>query len=67
MAAGGAFVPVEPGWPQARRRRVLANARAQFVLIGSGAPDGPEGTSDLAIAAPRLVGARAPSLPSVRP
>ncbi|WP_232303521.1 amino acid adenylation domain-containing protein [Pseudofrankia sp. DC12] len=34
MAAGGAFVPVEPAWPEARRRQVLAEARARLVVTG---------------------------------
>lgn len=32
MVAGGAFVPVEPSWPEARRRQVLAEARARLVV-----------------------------------
>lgn len=32
MAAGGAFVPVDPQWPRARREQVLAESAARVVL-----------------------------------
>ncbi|MBL8927543.1 MAG: amino acid adenylation domain-containing protein [Pseudonocardia sp.] len=32
LVAGGAFVPVDPAWPDLRRRQVLADARAVFSL-----------------------------------
>ncbi|MGU3432657.1 amino acid adenylation domain-containing protein [Actinomycetes bacterium M1A6_2h] len=38
MVAGGAFVPLDPLWPQERHRRVLEESRAQFVLGGEGMP-----------------------------
>jgi amino acid adenylation domain-containing protein/non-ribosomal peptide synthase protein (TIGR01720 family) len=38
MVAGGAFVPLDPSWPQERRRRVLEESRARFVLGGDGMP-----------------------------
>lgn len=38
MVAGGAFVPVEPAWPDQRRRRVLADARARLIVTGPDAP-----------------------------
>ncbi|GGG28523.1 hypothetical protein GCM10007304_47980 [Rhodococcoides trifolii] len=38
MVAGGAFVPLDPSWPQERRRRVLEESRALFVLGGEGMP-----------------------------
>nr|WP_238434571.1 MULTISPECIES: amino acid adenylation domain-containing protein [unclassified Frankia] len=40
LAAGGAFVPVEPSWPEARRRQVLAEARARLVVAGAEAASG---------------------------
>ncbi|AOW95020.1 non-ribosomal peptide synthetase [Rhodococcus sp. WMMA185] len=36
MCAGGAFVPLDPSWPQDRRRSVLADAGASLVLTGPG-------------------------------
>ncbi|CAO5157063.1 Thioester reductase [Frankia sp. AiPs1] len=35
MVVGGAFVPVDPAWPEQRRRRVLADARARLVITGA--------------------------------
>ncbi|MFD4267916.1 amino acid adenylation domain-containing protein [Rhodococcus sp. NPDC058481] len=36
MVAGGAFVPLDPAWPQDRRDQVLADAGARLVLTGPG-------------------------------
>ncbi|MET0700178.1 MAG: amino acid adenylation domain-containing protein, partial [Mycobacterium sp.] len=43
LAAGGAFVPVDPQWPLERRRQVLTETRATAVLLAPGAavPDDP--------------------------
>ncbi|MCM3886209.1 amino acid adenylation domain-containing protein [Frankia sp. R82] len=32
VVAGGAFVPVEPAWPEQRRRRVLTDAHTRLVI-----------------------------------
>ncbi|MDX1892209.1 non-ribosomal peptide synthase/polyketide synthase [Mycolicibacterium sp. 050158] len=37
LATGAAFVPVDPQWPDERRRRVLADTRATSVLVAPGA------------------------------
>jgi amino acid adenylation domain-containing protein/non-ribosomal peptide synthase protein (TIGR01720 family) len=37
LAAGGAFVPVDPQWPDERRRQVLADAKATAVIASPGA------------------------------
>ncbi|CAN5600445.1 non-ribosomal peptide synthetase [soil metagenome] len=37
LAAGGAFVPVDPQWPDERRRQVLADTRATAVIVAPGA------------------------------
>ncbi|MEU8231341.1 amino acid adenylation domain-containing protein [Actinoplanes sp. NPDC048967] len=44
MAAGGAFVPVDPAWPAQRREQVLAEARAALVLteLPPGVAEDPE-------------------------
>jgi len=44
MVAGGAFVPVDPAWPDQRREQVLAEARAKLVLtdLPEGAAEAPE-------------------------
>ncbi|MFD1815641.1 amino acid adenylation domain-containing protein [Rhodococcus gannanensis] len=47
MAAGGAFVPLDPAWPADRRAQVLADAGARLVLTG---PDGVPADSDAAVA-----------------
>ncbi|WP_344024386.1 amino acid adenylation domain-containing protein [Pseudonocardia kongjuensis] len=39
LRAGGAFVPVDPGWPAARRAAVLADARAVATLVTEPWPD----------------------------
>jgi amino acid adenylation domain-containing protein len=36
MAAGAAFVPVDPGWPRHRRKQVLADSGAAAAFIGAG-------------------------------
>ncbi|QNA77333.1 amino acid adenylation domain-containing protein [Streptomyces sp. So13.3] len=36
MVAGGAFVPVDPAWPQERRRQVRADAQARLVIAAPG-------------------------------
>ncbi len=36
LAAGGAFVPVDPHWPAERRDQVLADTRAVAVLVATG-------------------------------
>ncbi|MHA3022899.1 non-ribosomal peptide synthase/polyketide synthase [Mycobacterium sp. BMJ-28] len=36
LAAGGAFVPVDPQWPAERRSQVLADTRATAVLVAPG-------------------------------
>lgn len=43
LAAGAAFVPVDPQWPAQRRRQVLAETRATTVLVtpGGGGDDDP--------------------------
>ncbi|WP_083419246.1 amino acid adenylation domain-containing protein [Pseudofrankia sp. BMG5.36] len=46
MVAGGAFVPIEPGWPDQRRRRVLADARARLIVTDAEAPATPGGLVD---------------------
>ncbi|MEV8508041.1 amino acid adenylation domain-containing protein [Actinoplanes sp. NPDC051475] len=38
MAAGAAFVPVDPAWPAQRREQVLAEARAATVLTAADVP-----------------------------
>ena len=40
MAAGCAFVPVDPSWPAARRAQVLTDSRATRVLVEPGADAG---------------------------
>ncbi|GAA1459847.1 non-ribosomal peptide synthetase [Williamsia maris] len=47
MAAGCAFVPVDPSWPAARRAQVLTDSRATRVLVepGRGGADSGEGWS----------------------
>ncbi|WP_337831335.1 amino acid adenylation domain-containing protein [Pseudonocardia sp. TMWB2A] len=35
MVAGGAFVPVDPEWPEARRETVVADASAKVVLVSA--------------------------------
>ncbi|MET4612838.1 amino acid adenylation domain-containing protein/non-ribosomal peptide synthase protein (TIGR01720 family) [Rhodococcus sp. PvR044] len=47
MAAGGAFVPLDPAWPQDRRDQVLADAGARLVLTG---PGGVQASPDAAVA-----------------
>ena len=44
LAAGGAFVPVDPQWPAERRRQVIADTRATSVVVapGTAMPDDPE-------------------------
>ncbi|MCV7209473.1 non-ribosomal peptide synthase/polyketide synthase [Mycolicibacterium canariasense] len=37
LAAGGAFVPLDPQWPAERRAQVLADTRATAVLVAPGA------------------------------
>ncbi|BBG04336.1 MULTISPECIES: non-ribosomal peptide synthetase [Pseudonocardia] len=39
LRAGGAFVPVDPGWPAARRAAVLTDARAVATLVTEPWPD----------------------------
>ncbi|RVW06542.1 non-ribosomal peptide synthetase [Rhodococcus spongiicola] len=39
LCAGGAFVPLDPSWPQERRDGVRADARARLVLTGPGGVD----------------------------
>ncbi|WP_420881832.1 amino acid adenylation domain-containing protein, partial [Rhodococcus sp. (in: high G+C Gram-positive bacteria)] len=39
LCAGGAFVPLDPSWPQERRESVLADAGARLVLTGPGGVD----------------------------
>ncbi|MGW4477365.1 amino acid adenylation domain-containing protein [Rhodococcus triatomae] len=46
MAAGGAFVPLDPAWPVDRRAQVLADADARLVLTG---PDGVPADDDAAV------------------
>lgn len=46
MVAGGAFVPVEPAWPEQRRRQVLSGARARLVITGVDASAGADGHAD---------------------
>lgn len=46
LAAGGAFVPVDPQWPAERRRQVLAETKATAVLV---APGGAEADDPAAI------------------
>ncbi|KAA0102330.1 non-ribosomal peptide synthetase [Mycolicibacterium sp. P1-18] len=36
LAAGGAFVPVDPQWPAERRQQVLADTRATSVVVAPG-------------------------------
>jgi amino acid adenylation domain-containing protein/non-ribosomal peptide synthase protein (TIGR01720 family) len=36
MVAGGAFVPVDPHWPAARRAAVIADASARIALVSAG-------------------------------
>ncbi|GAA3628096.1 hypothetical protein GCM10022223_51760 [Kineosporia mesophila] len=40
MVAGGAFVPIDPAWPTLRRRKVLSDARARFVVSRTIEDDG---------------------------
>ncbi len=49
MVAGAAFVPVEPSWPEQRRRRVLDDARARLVLTGHGTPATVDGVPAVAV------------------
>ncbi|MFC9552147.1 amino acid adenylation domain-containing protein [Rhodococcus sp. NPDC056960] len=43
MSAGGAFVPLDPSWPDDRRTSVLADAGASLILTGpGGVPDAGE-------------------------
>lgn len=39
LCAGGAFVPLDPSWPQERRDSVLVDAGARLVLTGPGGVD----------------------------
>ncbi|WP_430330886.1 amino acid adenylation domain-containing protein [Rhodococcus sp. ACT016] len=39
LCAGGAFVPLDPSWPQERRDSVRADAGARLVLTGPGGVD----------------------------
>jgi len=44
LAAGGAFVPVDPQWPAERRQQVLADTRATSVVVapGTAMPEDPQ-------------------------
>lgn len=41
LEAGGAYVPVDPGFPAARRNTIVRDSKARFVLITAGSWDGP--------------------------
>ena len=41
LAAGGAFVPVDPQWPADRRHQVLTDTRAVAVPVAPGGACGP--------------------------
>ncbi|MFI9328903.1 amino acid adenylation domain-containing protein [Kitasatospora sp. NPDC052868] len=52
LKSGGAYVPVDPGYPQERIAFLLADSRAKAVLVDRssvGAPPVPEGTRVLAV------------------
>lgn len=52
LRAGGAYLPLDPSWPAARVRKILADAQAQLLLIQSDSPvAGLEGQSCLTLAA----------------
>jgi amino acid adenylation domain-containing protein len=66
---GAAYVPVDPGWPSARRAAVLQGAQARMVLVVDTAQDTPVGQQHLNLTTPELLqaGSGAPSSPRPRP
>ncbi|MEF7613139.1 amino acid adenylation domain-containing protein [Aquincola sp. MAHUQ-54] len=69
LAAGAAYVPIDPGLPAARRAQLVADARARVVLVAAAdaAAPGDWTTSTLAIAAPAgPARTEAPPLPPAR-
>ncbi|MGA5303627.1 amino acid adenylation domain-containing protein [Nucisporomicrobium flavum] len=54
MVAGGAFVPVDPAWPDRRREQVLADARAKLVLTVADVPAGTAAAPGVAVAPGQL-------------
>ncbi|MCJ0979436.1 amino acid adenylation domain-containing protein [Rhodococcus sp. ARC_M12] len=50
LAAGAAFVPFDPQWPQARRRAVVRDANIVVALRGPGSSESNEDTEVLSVA-----------------
>ncbi|UOX89997.1 non-ribosomal peptide synthetase [Amycolatopsis sp. FBCC-B4732] len=58
LRAGGAYLPVDPGWPAERAKVVLEQAEAQILLTGEPAEDGGGGTGEPAFSAARVLNIR---------
>ncbi|MEU9479448.1 amino acid adenylation domain-containing protein [Streptomyces sp. NPDC048191] len=67
--SGATYVPIDPGWPTARRATVLRGAQARMVLAVDTAQDTPEAVPRMDLTTPELLGTRstAPSSPRPRP
>ncbi|MER6088011.1 non-ribosomal peptide synthetase [Streptomyces bluensis] len=69
LLSGAAYVPIDPGWPPARRAAVLQGAQARMVLAVDTGHDTPEGVPRMDLTTPELLQARSapPSSPRPRP
>lgn len=69
LCSGATYVPIDPGWPPARRAAVLENAGAGIVLAVDTEQATPDGVARLDLTTPELLGIQAaePFVPRPRP
>ncbi|MER5436373.1 amino acid adenylation domain-containing protein [Streptomyces sp. NPDC002588] len=63
LKSGGAYVPVDPGYPAERVRHLLRDSRAKVVIVDDGAPAGPPGDARVRRVGELLSGSGAPVEP----
>lgn len=67
--SGATYVPIDPGWPAARRAAVLQGAQVRLALVVDSELGTPEGVRRLELTTPELLQSRSatPSVPRPRP
>jgi amino acid adenylation domain-containing protein len=65
LRAGGCYVPIDPGYPEARRKAMIADSQAELVLLDDASPATEADVPTLRLAPETSTRSKAPKFPEV--